>query len=1031
MYRCNLPFLAAAAFVTLGGATGGCSPPPKDPDPADGATASFELPAVGASHRRTLKTGGEHHYLRDLESDTYIRVRVDQLDVDLVLSWIDPQGRQRLVVDSPEGATGPEEIEALAQGSGEYRLEIRPYESAAGGKYRLTVLALRRAQPQDRIRARAAGLYRDAETRRRAGGVGALEPSLLELYERAEAGWQQVGDLAFQALALRRRGQVHFARGEVQSAVDRFEESLLLARSLEDHQLTARLLNDRGVAARRAGSPELALASYEEAQALAHRIGDGREETAALNNLGAFYKGILELDRALDTFDRALRGWRRLEDRAGEAGTLHNLGATYTLLDRQQEALDALHRAWELAPVDSRQRAGILMSIGWAQFWAGQIDRALDTYREALALQRHLGDLRGEAVTQDRIGIALGRLGRWQEALEYHRRALAFFEKGEDILAQAHISNNRAEALAAQGRGESALNLHRQALELFRRLGERSGEAYTLYSIARRQRSAGQPAKGLATLEHALDLMEESRGLSRSPRIRSDYLASVQDAYAFHLDLLLEMHRAEPSKGYQRRLLQAGEGRRGRRLLDTLEETGADLTRGVDPTLLAREENLRRHIRLIEDGRRHWPTANGEEPPERAELRRQLSEHALVTARIRAASPAYAALVRATPITAEEVQHLLDEHTILLTYILGQEKSVLLRVDRNTIRAFPLPPRRELEMAARRLHSLLATSRRRGARQPARLAARAAAEMLLGPVAEELGQGRLVVVADGALGYLPFGALPDPRDRGSDAPLLAHHEIVSLPSASVLAALRRRPRERTAKGVAVVADPVFHRQDPRLRVDSTRAEPTADPGRPLRRLPATRLEAEGIRAVAPPGRFLSLQGFAASRSAILDGRLQGYRYLHFATHALVDTEYPELSGIVLSQLDETGRRVDGFLRLQDLYTLDLPAQLVVLSGCRTALGREVPGEGLLGLTYGFFHAGARAVIVSLWPVEDRAAAELMGRFYRHLLQEGLPPAAALRRAQSSMAEEPRWSPADWAAFVYQGDWDSAATESGT
>jgi CHAT domain-containing protein len=125
-------------------------------------------------------------------------------------------------------------------------------------------------------------------------------------------------------------------------------------------------------------------------------------------------------------------------------------------------------------------------------------------------------------------------------------------------------------------------------------------------------------------------------------------------------------------------------------------------------------------------------------------------------------------------------------------------------------------------------------------------------------------------------------------------------------------------------------------------------------------------------------------------------------------------------------VDRNGNPTDGFLRLHEVYDLSLAADLVVLSGCRTALGKEVKGEGLLGLTRGFLYAGASRVMASLWPVRDRATAELMRRFYRGLLQDGLPPAAALRAAQRSLRRDPRWrDPFYWAPFILQGDWLAA------
>jgi CHAT domain-containing protein len=163
--------------------------------------------------------------------------------------------------------------------------------------------------------------------------------------------------------------------------------------------------------------------------------------------------------------------------------------------------------------------------------------------------------------------------------------------------------------------------------------------------------------------------------------------------------------------------------------------------------------------------------------------------------------------------------------------------------------------------------------------------------------------------------------------------------------------------------------------------------------------------------------------FAASREAVLSGFLHRFRFIHFATHAVLDTAYPELSGLVLSLVDREGRPQNGFLRAHEISDLDLAADLVVLSACRTALGEEIRGEGLVGLTRAFVEAGAERVLVSLWQVDDRATAEIMRHMYREMVQEGLPPAAALRRSQLTLWRETDWrAPYYWAGFVVQGDW---------
>src|SRR5579859_4427106 len=198
----------------------------------------------------------------------------------------------------------------------------------------------------------------------------------------------------------------------------------------------------------------------------------------------------------------------------------------------------------------------------------------------------------------------------------------------------------------------------------------------------------------------------------------------------------------------------------------------------------------------------------------------------------------------------------------------------------------------------------------------------------------------------------------------------------------------------------------------------------ADHGnRALQRLTFTRQEAQAIMAATPPGQGMEALGFAASRSTAMNPNLAQYRIVHFAAHGVLDSKHPELSGLVLSLVNSRGEPQNGFLDLQDVYNLNLPVDMVVLSACETALGKEIRGEGLVGLTRGFMYAGASRVVASLWNVDDVATAELMRRFYKAILGEGLPPASALRKAQVEMARQKRWSnPYYWAAFTIEGEW---------
>ncbi|MFN7930677.1 MAG: CHAT domain-containing protein [Blastocatellia bacterium] len=406
-----------------------------------------------------------------------------------------------------------------------------------------------------------------------------------------------------------------------------------------------------------------------------------------------------------------------------------------------------------------------------------------------------------------------------------------------------------------------------------------------------------------------------------------------------------------------------------------------------------------------------------------------------------------------------------EEGTLLLEYLLGEKSSVLWAITADSAQLFELPARAEIEQAAQRVYELL-TARiprenetnlvafRRAAQSETQYpaAAEALSQMILGPVAAQLGKKRLLIVADGALHFIPFAALPVPKaesgrmkaEKSKDHPssliphlLVVDHEVVNLPSASVLGMLRQRRQAvpMAPRWLALLADPVFEKDDPRFRQPVAKAEPNAAGLRggaiiagargALARLRFARSEADQIWATLSPtqrAQSLTAFDFAANQDLALSPALSEYRYLHFATHGVLDPARPELSGLVLSLFDQAGHAQDGFLRLVEIYNLKLAAELVTLSACETGLGKQTRGEGIVGLTRGFLHAGAQRALVSLWKVDDRASARLMGRVYEGIFRDKLSPAAALRRAQLSLREEAAMkAPFFWAAFVLHGE----------
>ena len=817
---------------------------------------------------------------------------------------------------------------------------------------------------------------------------GALDEAL-PCYLRSLELFRSAGEPGQEALVLNNVGGVHHVLAEPEPAMERYRRAVELHRAAGDARAEAETLNNLAVLHVQLGEYQEALLLYERMLDLQRRVGDRRGEARTLNNLGAAYVRLGEAGRALGYYEQALPLRREVDDRRGEAATLNNLGR--------------IHRD------------------------AGEPQRALELHRQALEIQRQAGERGGEGSSREQIGRALVAAGRPAEAIAAFDEALATLAEVGDRAARRRALAGRAEALLAAGDVGAAEAGHLEALALSREILDVGAEVSALGALAAIERRTGRLAQAEGRLREAIELVESLRARVFSPDLRASYGGSQRTVYEQLVGVLMDRHAAAPGAGHDRRALAVSEQARARTLLELVLEGGAGGGAGADGGVAAElapelgEARRSAVRRLSAKARLQRRAAERGAPAEEVarlgeEVRELLAELDAVEARIRSRDPRYAELVRPPATGAAEVQALLDPGTVLIEYALGDDRSFAWRVTREAVEAVTLPGRATLDAAARRAHEELS----------GRVAGTAVSE-LAALALEPLGGGlaaaeRVVVVPDGALHYVPFAALPLAGE-----PLLVHAEVVHLPSVSVLAVQRRELADRPAapRALAVLADPVFDVDDLRVGTAEEVAGITrsAADGLPLARLRMTRREAEAIASHVPAGdRWLALD-FAASRQAVLEGPLGDYRIVHFATHGVLDTERPGLSGLVLARVDPAGRPTEGFLNLHDVYGLSLRADLVVLSGCQTALGREVRGEGLIGLTRGFMHAGAGRVIASLWQVQDLATAELMERFYRAMIVDGSPPAAALREAQLAVRSEPRWrDPYFWAGFVLQGDW---------
>jgi CHAT domain-containing protein len=588
-------------------------------------------------------------------------------------------------------------------------------------------------------------------------------------------------------------------------------------------------------------------------------------------------------------------------------------------------------------------------------------------------------------------------------------------------------------------------------LKTFAQLSDRINQAAVYYALGRFEVRNGNYDIAENYLSQSIEITDDLRRVSKSSDLMAAFSATVYERYEKYVECLMQKHQAQPSQGLDVRAFEMSELSRARSLAELLKATATNLVPTLDPQLAEQEKSLRQSLRVKEDykvallSRKKYQIA--ELTALDAELARLKTEYEKITETIRAQYPSYKQITRPVAWSLQQIQEqvIADNQTMLLEYSLGSDRSYVWVVTRERITSYELPAQAQIDEAVLKVYKLLSASPAQDTTAALTTATQELSRLILSPVIAELNKPRIIVVADGALNYIPFQVLPMPS--GNNEPLVAHYEIINAPSASILGELQQEAAQRqpAAKMLAAFGNPVFASnyalrkgtngneqavavqtpESEQLQLALRDIEPDGNSFDPSKIKPLfyAKRELANLSDVAAGGETFVASEFAASRQQLLSTNLSQYAILHFATHGILDPKRPESSGLVLSTVNLNGQEQNGFVGLQDIYGLHAPVNLVVLSACQTALGKDVRGEGLLGLTRGFMYAGASTVVSSLWKVEDKATAELMKRFYANMLQKGMTPAAALRSAQNSIRQEARWSaPYYWAGFTLQGEY---------
>ncbi len=887
----------------------------------------------------------------------------------------------------------------------------------------------------------------------------------LRFYEQSLPLTKQVGDKAGEAVTLNNIGQVYDRIGQSQKALLLFEQALPLCRQVGNKAGEATTLNNIGLVYERIGQPQQALKFFEQALLLRRQVGDKPGEAATLNNIGSVYKSTGQMQQALGFYEQALPLHRQVGDKAGEAVTLNNIGTIYRGMGQLQQALRFYEQALPLRRQvgDKSGESVTLSNIGTVYMSIGQMQQALKFFEQSLPLTRQVGDKAGEATTLNNIGVVYRSTGQMQQALRFYRQVLPLLRQIGYKAGEATTLSNIGALYMSIEQAPQAIHFYEQALSLHRQVGDKAAEAGTLSNISKVEEAQGRLTQADKHLRAALIIYEDMRqGLGGSSQNKITFLQSQLGSYQAYINLLLKQKSPVSAFAWAQKT-------KARALLDLMGSGKVNISRGLSQAEREQERALKG--RVAQANQQLLKAAMQPNPDKaqvntlKAKLEQAGDELQHFTNSLYARHSDLSFKRAAHTATLSDVATFLPADTALLEYVVLRTSKlnkvvlfcVTLEKDKSgkakaVLQAYPI--NRTAEQLGERVEDF-----RIACSDPNRDYQEKAAELyklLVAPAARQLqGRKRLVICPDGPLWGTPFQALMMPGKapgQPDNKPqfLIKGYEVsyaYSATGAQAALAVGRKSRRKPGGTLLAFANPNFigwgqgrdsavsggaasngaaTAQRPLiLKLRSLGASSIMRGDGSIQPLPGTQLEADAIKGSFPDAAVFTGD---KAQEAVAKQQVGNYRFLHFATHGVLSEESPLESGIVLATapLAPTAQgapeQEDGLLQARELFDLNLNAEMVVLSACDSGRGQKQSGEGVVGLSWALFVAGAPTQVLSQWAVEDASTAQLMKSFYANL-KAGRAKGASLRGASLSLMKDGEHAhPFYWAPFVLIGDW---------
>ncbi len=812
-------------------------------------------------------------------------------------------------------------------------------------------------------------------------------------------------------------GDAAYRKQQFPEALIQYRRALGLCEGIGDRRCIAEAANNIGLIERRRGNFEAARRALTQAEPLWKDLGLYIEQSTTLSNLGILQSRTGDYQAAVASYRRACSLVAGQEPLVW-GRCLNNLGLTYLAMAEYDMASKYFSQAIAVEPRTSAALPDLLtarLNLGRTRMLTGRPVEARNLLESALERSSEVRDAGVRTALQNNLGQLLIRQGDFERGARLLTEALKGHHQQADLRLEAVAEFWLGEAARGAGNPAAARDWFEQSLRIRETTGLRGEAADVLEALAKLDWEQGDAARAIASAERGIALLESVRSRVPGAALRASFLARRRGL----LDLLVEIAARPDNPNADADSFIASERSRARAIVDIVAERSAARPRSPEPVagtdLFRRRREVRAELDMLS-----FQLSSGLVRDAEAHNRMQslLALDGQIEAGIlEEASRTEPAAEPPRSWDAFEKSYL-DPDLALLEFHLGRKVSWLWLVSRSGVRKFELPDRSTIEAATAEFCRLFDQPRERARDSSKQRRYRRLRDWLSGALLGALPAGslpkRVILVPDGALCGLPFAALT----VSGEGFLGIHHDLISTPSANFLRYGQQTLASLHAPlSVLAIADPVFTRDDPRIP-RAFRGDPPAS-GPDLARLPFVS-EIEEIQRIAPNQNVRFVRGFDASVHEVT-GLKRPVTILHLSSHAIIDDERPELSRIIFSSFDPGGRAVDAYLMPYRISRLRLNGSIVVVSACRTALGKQVYGEGLTGFTTSFFEAGAAQVVLTLSNVDAEGASVFLKEVYRRFLGHRSDMESSLRLARLAMFASPRWrDEAYWAGFVVMG-----------